>query len=208
MRLAILGATGGTGLEIVRHAIERGHTVTAFVRDSRRLQPFRDHIAVQQGDLLNSDELARAIHGHDAVLSGFGPRTPVAKADVNLLRNFAAALVSAMQRAAVRRAVVVSTAFLFRDALVPPTYLIGRLFFSGIVADASAMEEIIRKSSLDWTIVRPPQLTDKPYTGKYRVRESHLPRFGFHISRADVAGYLLKIVEERVSIEKIIGVCG
>jgi putative NADH-flavin reductase len=207
MRLAILGATGGTGLEIVRHAIERGHTVTAFVRDSRRLQPFRDHIAVQQGDLLNSDELARAIHGHDAVLSGFGPRTPVAKADVNLLRNFAAALVSAMQRAAVRRAVVVSTAFLFRDALVPPTYLIGRLFFSGIVADASAMEEIIRKSSLDWTIVRPPQLTDKPYTGKYRVRESHLPRFGFHISRADVAGYLLKIVEERVSIEKIIGVC-
>ena len=207
MRLAILGATGGTGLEIVRHAIERGHTVTAFVRDSRRLQPFRDHIAVQQGDLLNSDELARAIHGHDAVLSGFGPRTPVAKADVNLLRSFAAALVSAMQRAAVRRAVVVSTAFLFRDALVPPTYLIGRLFFSGIVADASAMEEIIRKSSLDWTIVRPPQLTDKPYTGKYRVRESHLPRFGFHISRADVAGYLLKIVEERVSIEKIIGVC-
>ena len=60
-------------------------------------------------------------------------------------------------------------------------------FFPEFVADATAMERLFVASDLDWTIVRPPQLTDKPCTGTYRVREGQLARFGFHISRADVA---------------------
>jgi putative NADH-flavin reductase len=90
---------------------------------------------------------------------------------------------------------------------VPPAYLLGRLLFPGVVADSSAMERIFRESELDWTIVRPPRLTNKPYTGKYRVREGHLPRFGLTISRADVADFLVKTVEDRSSIHKIVGVC-
>jgi len=76
-----------------------------------------------------------------------------------------------------------------------------------VVADSSAMERVFQKSDLDWTLVRPPQLTDKPPTGKYRVREGHLPRFGFTISRPDVADFMVKTVEDRSSIHKIIGVC-
>jgi putative NADH-flavin reductase len=205
MKLVVLGATGGIGLEIVRQAMEHGHSVTAFVRSPERLKPFQDRIGVRQGDLLDSSELERAIEGHDAVLSGFGPRVPIAKGDANLLRDFAVALTTAMQRACVRRVVVVSTAFLFKDSIVPPTYLVGRLFFRGVVIDAAAMERGMVESGLDWTIVRPPQLTDKPYTGKYRVREGHLPRFGFNISRADVADCFLKIVEDRSSVRKILG---
>ena len=205
MKLVVLGATGGVGLEIVRQAIEHGHSVTAFVRSPERLKPFQDRITVKQGDLLNSSELERAIEGHDAVLSGFGPRVPIARADANLLRDFAAALKTAMQHAVVRRVVIVSTAFLFKDSIVPPTYLFGRLFFPGVVIDASAMEQVIAGSALDWTIVRPPQLSDKPYTGKYRVREGHLPRFGFNISRADVADCFIKTVEDRTSVRKILG---
>src|SRR5882672_4814368 len=122
MKLAVLGATGGTGIEIVRQAIEHGHSVTAFVRSPDRLKPFRDRITVKQGDLLNSAELERVIKGNDAVLSGFGPRVPISKIDANLLLQFAVALTSAMLRAGVKRVVVLSTAFLFRDSLVPPTY--------------------------------------------------------------------------------------
>ncbi len=207
MKLVVLGATGGTGLEIVRRAIEHGHSVTAFARSPERLKPFRDRITIEQGDLLNSAELERVIIGHDAVVSGFGPRVPVSKADANLLQQFAVALTSAMLHAGVRRVIVESVAFLFRDSIVPPTYLFGRLFFPGIVADASAMERVLGESQLDWTIVRPPQLTDKPYTGKYRVREGHLPSFGFTISRADVADFMVKAVENRASIGKIVGVC-
>ena len=98
MKFVVLGATGGTGLEIVRQAIEHGHSVTAFVRTAERLKPFGNRIIIQQGDLLNPAELAKAISGHDAILSGFGPRVPIAKADANLLQNFATALTTAMQR--------------------------------------------------------------------------------------------------------------
>ena len=205
MKLVVLGATGGIGLEIVRQGLEHGHTVTAFVLSPERLKPFQGRIAVIQGDVLNSFELERTIEGHDAVLSGFGPRVPISKGDTNLLREFAAALTTAMQHVGVRRVVAVSTAFLFKDSILPPTYLFGRLFFPGIMVDAAAMERVIRTSDLDWTIVRPPQLTDKPYTGTYRVREGHLPRFGFNISRADVADCFLKTVEDRASVRQIIG---
>ncbi len=206
MKLLVLGATGGTGLEIVRQATERGHSVTALVRSPDRLKPFWDRIAVKRGDLLNARELEQALKGHDAVLSGFGPRAPVSKADAHLLQQFAVALTSAMPRAGVRRAVIESVAFLFKNSIAPPAYLLGRLFFPRTVADASAMERVFRESELDWTMVRPPQLIDKAYTGKYRVREGHLPRFGLKISRADVADLMIKLVENHSSIRKIVGV--
>ena len=69
------------------------------------------------------------------------------------------------------------------------------------------MERVLGESQLDWTIVRPPRLTDKPYTGKYRVREGHLPRFGFKISRADVADFMIKAADDGSSIGKVVGVC-
>src|SRR5258706_6698114 len=206
MKLVVLGSTGGTGLELVRQALEHGHSVTTLVRSPDRLGAFRDRISVTQGNLLNREELARVIAGHDAVLSGFGPRAPVSKADAHLLEQFAVALTGAMVHAGVRRVVVESVAFLFRDSIVPPAYLLGRLLFPGVVVDASAMERVFEESELDWTMVRPPQLTDKPYTGKYRVREGHLPRFGFTISRADVADFMIQAVENRSSIGKIVGI--
>jgi putative NADH-flavin reductase len=205
MKLVVLGATGGTGLEIVRQAIGRGHSVTALVRSPDRLRPFRDRINVEQGDLLNPAELERVIRGHDAVLSGFGPRVPVSEADSQLLQQFAVALASAMVRAGVQRAVVESVAFLFKNSILPPAYLLGRLLFPRTVADASAMERVFEESGLDWTMVRPPELTDKPYTGRYRVREGYLPTFGFKISRADVADFIIKAVENRSSIRKVVG---
>ena len=207
MKLVVLGATGGTGLEIVLQGIEHGHEVTAFVRNPERLKTFGERVAVVRGDLLDVAELARAIEGHDAVLSAFGPRYPVAKSDADLLRRFALALTAAMRQAGVTRVAVESVAFLFKDALIPPAYLFGRLFFPMIVADASAMEKIIISSGLDWTIVRPPQLTNQPRTGAYRVREGHLPGFGFKISRADVADFMIGAIEKRVSIGRVVGVC-
>lgn len=206
MKLVVLGATGGMGLEIVRQAIAHGHFVTALVRSPERLKPFSGHISVKQGDLLNSDDLEQAIRDQDAVLSGFGPRPPVSKQDANLLERFARALTTAMLHAGVRRAVVESVAFLFKDAIVPPAYLFGRLLFPGIVADASAMERVFGESGLDWTIIRPPELTDRPHTGKYRVREGHLPPFGFRISRADVADFMIQAVEKHVAIRQVVGV--
>ena len=91
------------------------------------------------------------------------------------------------------------------DAVFPPAHLFGRLFFPGVVRDANEMENTFQKSGLDWTLVRPPQLTNKPRTGKYRVLVGHLPAFGVNISRADVADFMIKAGENHASIQKIIG---
>jgi putative NADH-flavin reductase len=206
LKLVVLGATGGTGLELVKQAVDRGHFVTALVRSPERLKEFENRINIRQGDLLNCASLQQVIQGHDVVLSGFGPRVPVSKEDSSLLQRFAQALTAAMPRAGVRRVIVESVAFLFKNSIFPPAYLLGRLLFPRTVADASAMERIFANTDLDWTMVRPPELIDKPYTGKYRVREGHLPRFGFKISRADVADLMINLAENGTSIRRVVGV--
>jgi putative NADH-flavin reductase len=206
MKLLILGASGGTGIEVIRHALERKHDVTAFVRSADRLNSLKDRVDIKTGNLLDVQALAEALRGHDAVVSAFGPRLPITKEDADLLERFAAVLAASMLRAKVNRVSIESTAFLFTDSIIPPTYLFGRLFFRRLVLDALAMETTVRASTLDWTLVRPPQLTEKPYTGHYRVRESHLPPFGFKISRSDVADFMVRSVEETSFIGKIYGI--
>jgi putative NADH-flavin reductase len=206
LKLVVLGATGGTGVEIVKQALEHGHFVTAFVRSRERLKEFQDRINIRQGDLLNSASLQEVIQGHDAVLSGFGRRVPLSKEDSNLLERFARALTAAMPHTAVKRVIVESVAFLFKNSIFPPAYLLGRLLFPTTVADAAAMERIFANTDLDWTMVRPPKLTDMAFTGKYRVQEGHLPLLGLKISRADVADLMIKLAENGTSIRKVIGV--
>jgi putative NADH-flavin reductase len=206
MRIVVLGATGGTGMELIKQSLASGHSVTAFARNPGSLGVFDGAIRIESGNLLDREELAKVLGGHDAVLSGFGPRVPISKADAHLLRDFGSALTLGMQRSGVRRLVLISTAFLFKDSMVPPTYLIGKLFFPSVVTDAADLESIVEQSNLDWTIVRPPQLTDLPLTRHYRERIGHLPRFGFKISRADAADYFLRIVQDQTLIRKVIGI--
>ena len=207
MKFLVLGATGGIGFEIVKQAVARGHDVRALVRSPDRLSSYASQISVVRGDVLSPAAIEEALQGRDAVLSAFGPRVPLQKSDSDLLRRFAGALTAAMSRAGGPRLIIVSTAFLFKDSLLPPAYLVGRLFFPTVVEDASEMETTVMKSGLDWTIVRPPQLTDHPHTGKYRVKEGHLPLFGFKISRADVADFMISIAENGSFSRKIAGVC-
>ena len=206
MKLVVLGATGGTGMELVRESLKRGHSVTAFVRNAARLHEFRGRIRIEEGDPLDRGALAKVLENHDAVLSGFGPRVPIAKSDTHLLEQFAAVLTGAMQDASVRRLVIISTAFLFKDSIVPPTYLLGKLLFPSVVTDSAALEKTVQESAVEWTIVRPPQLTDGPMTGSYRERIGHLPRLGFKISRGDVAHYFVKAIEKDDVVRKIVGI--
>jgi len=147
MKLLILGATGATGLEVVTQAIERGHTVTAFVRNPEPLKPFGDRITVICGNVLDSAELAGALIGQDAVLSAFGPRLPISKDDADLLQRFALALTHGMQKAGVRRVVIESTAFLFKDAVFPPAHLFGRLLFPGVFMMPTKWKTLFRRAA-------------------------------------------------------------
>jgi putative NADH-flavin reductase len=206
MRLLILGATGGTGLALVGQARERGHEVTAFVRSPQKLGPVADRVTVRQGDPLNVAELRAALPGHEAVVSALGPHGP---ARTTILSVGARSAVEAMQTAGPRRLIVVSAAVLFDDLGVLGG-LLRRTLLKNVADDSAEMERIVMTSGLDWTIARPPRLTNGPLTAKYRVENGHLPDRSAlaSISRADVAHFLLSEIEHNTYTHHIVGITG
>lgn len=204
MNVLILGATGGTGLEIVKRAIERNHSVTAFVRSKHALARFNGAVNAVEGNLLDRTDLERVLVGHDAVLSAFGPRD--ARSHEPLVAPFAQSLVAAMTQCNINRLIILSVAFLFRNSILPPAYPLGQLFLKHHVDDCAEMEAIVRRSRMDWTIVRPPALTNKPRAENYRVGVGRLPFMGFTVSRADVADFMIRAMESGAYGREVVGV--
>jgi putative NADH-flavin reductase len=202
MRLLILGATGGIGRLLVRFALERGHDVTAFARSPQKITLRHNRLEVHQGNLLDTGQLAKEMTGHDAVLSAFGSAT----LRVTRMRSdFGRAVAEAMRVSGVKRILLVSSAFLFPEINFPGRVLRGVLFGNVIVDDAG-MELAISRDFLDWTIVRPPRLTNGPITQKYRVADGRLPQGSLVISRADVADFILKEVERPTHLQQFVAV--
>ncbi|PYC65906.1 epimerase [Streptomyces tateyamensis] len=209
MKLTVLGATGGIGKQLVSHALADGHQVTAVVRDPARLPIGHDRLTVVRGNALDPDSLAEAVAGSGAVLSGIGQagrHDPVKPASTS-----ARAAIRAMADAGVRRILVVSAAPLNRagtgDSL--PTRLIAAPLLWAILRevylDLEEMERALRASGLDYTLVRPPKLTDKPGTGHYRHAVEASPG-GFRIARADVARAMLDFVTDPATYAHAVGV--
>jgi putative NADH-flavin reductase len=202
MRLFILGATGGIGKHLLHIALERGHQVTAFVRAPQKIGFSHQRLSLIRGDVFDADQMAGAMASHDAVLSSFGPTTLRA---VTLRREFGRAVAAAMRHSGVRRIELVSAAFLF-----PELNMLGRILkaslFRQMVPDTGGMETEISGSDLDWTIVRPPRLTNGPATHTYRIVDGHLPKGGKVISRADVAHFMIGEAETPTHLKQIVAV--
>jgi putative NADH-flavin reductase len=206
MRLLILGATGGTGLQLTSQAVERGYSVTAFVRSPQRLGSLRHRLAVREGDPRSVAELQAILPGHDAVISALGPP---GVGPTTILRAAARSTVAAMQAAGLHRLIVVSAAVLFNDLGIAGRVL-RRTLLRNVGDDSVGMERVVMASSLDWTIVRPPRLTNGPLTASYDVENGHLPgRSAFaSISGADVAHFLLIELRHNAHIHEIVGIAG
>jgi putative NADH-flavin reductase len=201
-RIFLLGATGGTGRAIVEQARERGHRVTAFVRSPEKLGPVGDGLTVIRGDPRNADGLRAALPGHDAVLSALGPP---GIGPTTIVADCARSTVMAMQAAGVRRLLVVGVAVLFEDDGLL-TAIARRTFLRNVARDSAEMERIVRASDLDWTIARPPRLTNGALTRAYGVAEGSMPPASrLTISRADVADFLLDELEHPAHLRRIIG---
>jgi putative NADH-flavin reductase len=219
MKLTIVAATGGIGRQLLEQAVAAGHDVTVVARNPDKLtRPVR----TVPMNLTAADPamLETAVVGADAVLSGLGPHS---NADAGVAAAGTRSIVAAMQATGVRRIVVVSAAPVGTVASPgnphPPRHDPGdgffmRHFFSRIAAtmfgkvydDLAQMEDLLRDSDLDWTIVRPPQLTDKPLTGTYRTALDRNLRGGFTVSRADVAQLMLRVLAQPETIHHSIGI--
>lgn len=204
MKLFVLGATGPTGLQIVQQALAQGHAVTAFVRDPAKLTFTDKNLKLVTGSLPgDARALAEALRGHDAVISSLGLHN-VLKSN-GFIESSMRELVPAMEKQGLHRLIIVSAYGVGdtrRHAPLLPRIMY-RLLLRDIFADKKAGEDIVRASSLDWTVAYPTLLTDGPRTGNYRAAErlelKGLPK----ISRADVADFVLRQIKDRAFLKKV-----
>jgi putative NADH-flavin reductase len=191
-KLLVLGATGGTGRLIVSQALTRGHEVTALVRSLEKAGDLKGATVVV-GDVREEKALLEALRGQDAVISALGtPASPFR--EVRLLSTATRALVSAMKAEHVSRLVCI-TGIGAGDSAGHGGYLFDKVIFplllKKVYADKNRQEAIVRDSGLDWILVRPSVLNDKPSSGSVRALTDLSDFHGGSISRQDVATFVL-----------------
>src|SRR5947208_12211871 len=192
--IAVIGSTGRTGRLVLDEGVRRGHSMTAFTRRPDTLAGVRGLKSVVHGDGRSLEDMRRAVRGQDAVISivvseGLGPTT--------VMSDVTRAELDAMREAGVRRLVSVSVSAIEGRR---PWILINlvRWILRKPYADFARMEQLVAASALDWTIVRPPYLSNGPTTGRVRSEAGRkdLAHGPYPISRGDVAATLLDLAED------------
>jgi putative NADH-flavin reductase len=209
MKILVIGATRGTGQQVMQQALAAGHTVTALARDPTRIDVQHERLSVVRGDVLDPATLAPAMAGCDAVVSSLGA-TSAYRAPTTLYSQGMQNTIQAMRAAGVTRLIAVTAAPLSRDEDdTLRSRVLNKVLWTLIkelYSDMARMEEVIWTSGIDWTIVRPPKLTNKPPTGHYRTAINRSVRGGYTIARADLAGAILALLDEPIAIRAAIGI--
>lgn len=201
MNIIVFGANGGIGIQTVEQGLAAGHTLTAIARRPDAVLQLRPQLAEHpnlrlcQGDVFEVSSFDDAMHGQDVVISALGtsksePTTLYSDGMRNILK--------VMQASGVRRVFCISASGLEPRPLIQRVIarqLLWR-FLRDMYLDLVRMEAVVKTSSADWTIIRPPMLSDKPRTGKYNVAIHQGLHSGVSISRADVADYMLRHLDD------------
>jgi putative NADH-flavin reductase len=208
-RVLIVGATGGTGRQLVAQALERGHSVTAFARDPSKLHVQHPQLTILQGDVLDYASVETAVRGHDAVLSALGHKRFFYP--TRILSEGTRNIVRAMEAHTVPRFVCETALGIGNSAGRMGLYY--TLFVVPVILpfyfwDKARQERLIASSSLEWVIVRPGALTNGEKRGSVR----HGRRVGsflrtVRISRADVADFMLNQMADATYLRAAPGVC-
>jgi putative NADH-flavin reductase len=193
MKILLFGATGRTGRLLAERAVWAGHDVTAYARDPARMPVAHERLRIVRGDVLDAASVHRAVAGTDAVLSALGSD---ARRPPPVLSEGVPHILDGMERHRVRRIVVLAAAGALRERAGFFAGNVGlrlfRIVVPGVYMEQRAMLEELRRRELDWIAVRAMLLTNGPPTGRYRVAIEGIPRWGFRISRADVADFMIQ----------------
>lgn len=158
-------------MEVLKQALESGHTVTAFVRTRSKIDLQHPNLRLFQGDVMDTDAVEKAIVGQDAVISTLGPVRPSIP---SMMEIAAKNIVAAMKKHGTRRIVSTTGAGVRQPEDQPKIMdrfigILLNLLAKDVVLDSAANVNYIQSSNLDWTIVRFPRLMNGAHTGKYRV---------------------------------------
>jgi putative NADH-flavin reductase len=208
MKLLIIGGTGGTGMELIKQALDQGHIITALVRSPEKIKITHLNLSVVKGNVLDYESVLRAVANQDAVLSTLGHKRFIIK--TTILSEGTKNIIQAMEKNNVKRFICVTSLGIndsrFKLGLYYTLFVIPFIVFFYFL-DKAKQERIIRSSHLDWTIVRPGQLTN----GKKRAVYKHGDHVGNYIltkmiSRADVAHFMLTQLTDLTYLKKTPGV--
>lgn len=208
MKLLVIGATGKTGRELIKQALEEGHEITAIVRKPKKLKIDSANLNIVKGDVLIPESLKNAFHGQDAVLSALGHKRFFIK--TTILSRGTKNIIDAMNKNGIKRFICITSLGIndsrFKLGLYYTLFTIPVILLFYFL-DKSKQEKLIMKSNLNWTIVRPGQLTN----GKKRINYKQDVNAGNYIltkmiSRASVAHFMLKNLETNLCLHKSVGV--
>jgi putative NADH-flavin reductase len=204
MKILIFGSTGSIGRQLVEQALAQGHAVTAFARDSSKLDIKHANLKVVQGDVMDFASVEKAVQGQEAVLCSIG-----AGWKGTIRSEGARHIVSAMENAGVRRFICQSSLgvgdsqgnldFFWK-------YIMFGMLLRNAYVDHENQENHVKQSRLDWTIVRPASFTNGNRTGEYRHGFPATEKaIKLKISRADVAEFMLKQLTNDTYLHKTPG---
>jgi putative NADH-flavin reductase len=209
MKLAVFGASGGTGKHVVRQSLARGHDVIAVVRQPDAFALTDERLSVHQGDVLDPDSVVRAIQGSEAVISALGAHT--GRTPTTIYSEGISNIVAALPAAGASRLIAISAApagpwnevSTFERLVAYP--LLG-FFFGTNYDDMRRMENVLSHSGVDWTIFRPPMLTDREAKGNYRTSATGALPHAYAITRGDLATAILNSITDASLIHRFVAI--
>jgi len=203
MKISIIGASAGVGLESLKRALQRNHKVTTLSRTDIAY-PSDEKWTQIKGSALNKDDLRKAIDGAEAVIVTLG--TGKSTKPTTLFTGFSGVLLELQKDTELQMPFIILTGFGAGES-IKYSGLTARLFMKLVLrhvySDKTLMEEAITASGLKWVIVRPGMLTSGPLTEKYKVENRLYKGMNISsISRADVADYMVKQAENTTDLLK------
>jgi len=200
MHITVFGANGGTGKQVVEQALAAGHRVRAVVRDPKTLDLEHEDLEIVRGDVLDPSTIDVA---GEAVVSCIGARTRKAG---SIASRGTANILEAMKREGVKRVVVISAAPLgeAEGIFQRVAFRILWSLLRDVYDDLRRMESVLMVSDAEWTILRPPRLTDGPLTAKYRTAIDG--NVGSVITRAALAREMLRALEAPKTVRRTVGI--
>jgi len=199
MKLAVFGATGGTGWQLVDQALEGGHRVTVLVRHPATFPLQHERLAVLQGDVRNLANVEAAVAGQDAILSALGTNQ---RGPVSICTDGVERRLMAMHSSRVRRILVVSA---YGAVESHHRNLYNFFVWASMkekMLDKERMEDLLQHSDVQWTLVRPPALTNGPRTQHYSTAPDLRISATSQISRADLADFMLRSIDDMNTVGK------
>ncbi|KAM9446921.1 flavin reductase (NADPH)-like isoform 1-T3 [Clarias gariepinus] len=214
MKIAVLGATGQTGQQLVTQALQQGHNVTAIVRNPSKLTINHENLKVVEGNIFSEESLKPHFTGQDVVMSCLGFQ-PSFFNGVDGYTQSMTAILNAMQEVKVNQIITMTSWYTEPNSGNKASYFVRYLLLPiirSVLSNMYEMEKLLEKTEdINWTVVRPPGLQNTPVTDKeflthegYYVPDENDCPVGQTVSRSDVARFMLTVLSNNTWIKKAV----